>query len=44
MRLSAVSISKSLGASRQAVDKTIKRGRIDTRVSETVIMSTTPML
>jgi len=29
MRLSAVSISKSLGVSRQAVDKAIKRGRID---------------
>jgi hypothetical protein len=29
MRLTAVSISKSLGVSRQAVDKAIKRGRID---------------
>ena len=29
MRLSAVSISKSLGVSRQAVDKAVKKGRID---------------
>jgi len=29
MRLTALSISKSLGVSRQAVDKAIKRGRID---------------
>jgi hypothetical protein len=29
MRLTAVSISKALGVSRQAVDKAIKRGRID---------------
>jgi hypothetical protein len=41
MRLSAVSISKSQGDSRQAVDKAIKRGRIDTWVSEIVITSAT---
>jgi len=29
MRLTAVSISKSLGVSRQAVDKAVKKGRID---------------
>jgi hypothetical protein len=29
MRLSAVSISKSLGVARQTVDKAIKKGRID---------------
>jgi hypothetical protein len=44
MRPSAVSISKSLSASRQAVDKANKRGRTDTWVSEIVIMPTTPTL